>query len=312
MCTTCGSVNCECGQLPQGPPGSDGLNAYTALTADFTQPAVGSNVTISVSVAGQNTGLFAGAGQTLHIVGGGYYQHVSTTNPSTLVVKNLGYPDNAAPAATVSNGSRVSPAGPIGSDGINGVAVLDFDPSIYSHTGTTNWYKLYGFNVPANTLVADEEYLEAEFSLFGEALAAAPYYDFRVSLDSNVLYTHDTSGGGTALWLCPWLGDISYPWTSLKVLFRIFRVGTTKIRYQVRVEGRFGNQSVPSVSGLDPIQATGSLFSNGWASLLLEEYSGELTGYDFTAINAFEVESKSSQAAGIVNLVPMRLIKASK
>lgn len=128
----------ECGT---GPAGLDGQNAYTVTTANFVQPNVGANVTVNVSALGQSSGLWGQTGQVIFIEGGGYYEVVSATT-TTMVVENLGYTGNAAPAATVSFPAGVSPAGlqgpsvtgPAGANGANGTTQL---VTLYSATAVT-------------------------------------------------------------------------------------------------------------------------------------------------------------------------------
>jgi hypothetical protein len=57
------------------------------------------------------------SGQTLYVTTGGYYAVSSITNGTTVVLTNLGYTGNASPAATISSGATVSPAGIQGSIG---------------------------------------------------------------------------------------------------------------------------------------------------------------------------------------------------
>jgi hypothetical protein len=74
----------------------------TITTASFTQPNVGSTVSVSVvSAASLSTGL------ALFVSGGGYYSVSGITNSTTLVLQNLGLPGNASPSASVSSGALV-------------------------------------------------------------------------------------------------------------------------------------------------------------------------------------------------------------
>lgn len=114
---------CGCGNGNNCTDGLNGLNAFTVTTANFTQPAVGSNVTVSVSVSGQLTGLWAVAGQVIFIQVGGFYEVVSVNQiGSQITVKNLGVSGYAAPAATISSGNKVSPAGYQGQAGVSVVS----------------------------------------------------------------------------------------------------------------------------------------------------------------------------------------------
>lgn len=78
----------------------------TATTASFTQPAIGS--TVSVTCATTN---FMFTNQILYIGAGGLYSVSSITSQTVVVVKNLGDSSNAAAAATVASASSVQGAG---------------------------------------------------------------------------------------------------------------------------------------------------------------------------------------------------------
>ena len=56
-------------------------------------------------------------GQTLYVGGGGYYTVSSITNGTTVVLTNLGYAGNAAPAAAVASAAAVTPGGIKGESG---------------------------------------------------------------------------------------------------------------------------------------------------------------------------------------------------
>ena len=81
-----------------------GGGGSTTLAANFTQPAVSSNVSATFS----STSLLA-AGLGVFIAGGGYYQVVSVTDGTHAVIENLGYSGNATPTSTVTSGGLVLP-----------------------------------------------------------------------------------------------------------------------------------------------------------------------------------------------------------
>ena len=56
-------------------------------------------------------------GQTVYLTGGGYYSVASKADATHVVLTNLGYTGNAAPAANVATGATVSPGGLQGSTG---------------------------------------------------------------------------------------------------------------------------------------------------------------------------------------------------
>jgi hypothetical protein len=102
---------------PTGPAGPNGVDSYTTTTATFTQPSIGSDVSVSVAYGG-----WAAVGQTVYISSGGYY--TVTTGGSTTLVLNLVVPV-ATVGSTVSSGETVSPSGINGTDGTDGADGID-------------------------------------------------------------------------------------------------------------------------------------------------------------------------------------------
>jgi collagen triple helix repeat protein len=107
---------------PQGPPGPAGTTVATTTAAGYSQPAVGSNVAVTMSsAAGISIGLI------LYIQGGGYYSTQSVAG-NVVTLQNLGYTGNAAPATVINSGANVGgtgpqgPAGPAGTQGPAGTA----------------------------------------------------------------------------------------------------------------------------------------------------------------------------------------------
>lgn len=90
---------------------ADGKNAFTATTADFTQPAVGGS-----AVADVLDSTWAAVGQVVFAESGGYYLLTSKPTATQMQLQNLGYDGNAAPGATVPAASPVSPGGLKGTD----------------------------------------------------------------------------------------------------------------------------------------------------------------------------------------------------
>lgn len=99
---------------PTGPPGPAGTTVATNTSANFTQPAVNSNVSVTL-----NSGLGVSAGLVLYIGGGGYYSVVSIAgNVATL--QNLGYSINTSPGTVINSGASVGGSGPLGPTGPQG------------------------------------------------------------------------------------------------------------------------------------------------------------------------------------------------
>lgn len=98
--------------VTNGANGATGQAAYTTTTANFTQPAVNSTVSVSVASSAWMT-----QGMIIYIGNGGYYTVTTISNSTSIVVTNLGYAGNATPGATVTSGSSVSSGGLIGVTG---------------------------------------------------------------------------------------------------------------------------------------------------------------------------------------------------
>lgn len=103
-----------------GADGTDGSNAFTTTTAQYTQPAVGNNVTIAVTDS-----TWAAIGQPVFVSVGGSYTVASIPDATHLQITNLGYSGNAAPAAIVATSQQVSPSGVKGDTGSSGAATLN-------------------------------------------------------------------------------------------------------------------------------------------------------------------------------------------
>lgn len=99
----------ECEDVATNTPGSAGVNAYTTTTADFTIPAIGATVNISVG-----TNLWMAVGQKIFASDGtdwGTFEVQSFTGSTGVTAEFLGYTDDAAPGAVVGSGAKVSPSG---------------------------------------------------------------------------------------------------------------------------------------------------------------------------------------------------------
>lgn len=139
-CDPCESplvVNIPGPQGESGDPGTDGvdgINAFSFVTANFTQPAVNANVVVSVDET-----QWVSVGQDLFVETGGYYL-VIAKGGSSLTLKNLGYTANAAPAATILAGTTVGPAGEkgeTGATGSSGTTALTTKGDLLTHDGAT-------------------------------------------------------------------------------------------------------------------------------------------------------------------------------
>lgn len=97
---------------PAGADGSAGVSAYTITTASFTMPAVSANVTVDVA----NSSWMV-VGEVLFVQSAGYFQVVSKPDTQSVVLTNLGYTGNAAPAVIIAALQQVGPSGLKGVDG---------------------------------------------------------------------------------------------------------------------------------------------------------------------------------------------------
>jgi len=296
-CSSCGN------EIPAGPAGVDGLNVFTKTTADFTQPAVNSNVTITVSAVSQYSIEWAKPNDYIWIQGGGYYQVVTYIDSTSIEVKNLGSTDNAAPLATVTSGAYVHPSGPPGAggtngtDGTNGVAVIDYDFADNSHTGDTSWTSLYSKQVDANTLDANEEYIEGEFFVsMGMVGGSAKKGGIKIKFGTTTLFTHDT----TTLYV-PFGENFLNAFTSLKVKFRMIRTDTDKARLEVDVTGLQGQ--LPSSGSYLAVSGISSGYNE------LRQCTAEVSSLNFAANTNMVVEGKVSDSSATITSTAHRLIK---
>jgi len=167
--------NCGCGNitLPTGAVGADGKNAFTITTAGFTMPAVFGTVTITVSNAGQLTGLWAKPTQPIFVESAGTFEVITSTS-TTILIQNNGDTGNAAPATVFGSNLGVSPTGYEGVAGVNGadgVAVLELD---FTHSAdvnsTANYTAVKTATIPAGFFVANGDGVEIEAQIVGNLL----------------------------------------------------------------------------------------------------------------------------------------------
>jgi len=105
---------------PQGSPGvtgatgSNGINAYSLLTSGYTQPAVGSLISVQIPSA-----YWMQVGQFVFVPSAGYYTVASGSVP-TFVLQNLGYSGVNIPVGSTISAAFISPGGVAGSTGVTG------------------------------------------------------------------------------------------------------------------------------------------------------------------------------------------------
>lgn len=89
-----------------GTAGANGVSAYTVTTADFTVPAVGATVLVSV---GNSSWMVVG--QPIFTQGPANFVVSSKPNTSSVVLTFQGFEDDVAPTTVISAGAGVSPGG---------------------------------------------------------------------------------------------------------------------------------------------------------------------------------------------------------
>lgn len=140
--------------------GIDGFNAFTVTTASYVQPAVNTNVTITVSNIGQYTGRWAATNQTIFVENGGYYIVVSSTTTSITMKYESDYATYnqslTAAGGTVATNKKVSPAGKKGTDGTTGINGTSIIYGYNNKTGVGNDNGVGESTLASYTVVANE------------------------------------------------------------------------------------------------------------------------------------------------------------
>jgi len=108
---------------PQGPAGAAGTNgtngedAFTTTSAQFTVPAVGANVTLTLTDASFVPQISNGAELYLSVGNAGYFKIVSKSGNDVVVTNPTLASANAAPTTVIALGAIVTVSGPPGADG---------------------------------------------------------------------------------------------------------------------------------------------------------------------------------------------------
>lgn len=128
-CNPCSDPQVE--NLP-GLPGTDGTdgtngeNAWALLTAGAVMPAIGADVTVSVT-----NNQWAPAGLPVFIESIGHFEVVSQGGSTSLTLTNLGSLGNVSPGTAIPLGSTITPAG------ISGVAGLAKGSAVIANGATS-------------------------------------------------------------------------------------------------------------------------------------------------------------------------------
>ena len=199
-----GCGGCDGSTLPSGPAGADGRNAFTVTTANFTQPAVGSTVNVSVLSSGQSSIAWAGIGQVVFIVDsagkGGYYEVGLINSSVSVTVKLLSNRSGTSTSDTIASGAKFSPsgvagasgssgsAGANGANGQDGVAIIDADVTNITTTQTAFTSANKTISIPANTWQTVDDTVELEVAAVFEQKVDAGGLRVRVAGNNVEMY----------------------------------------------------------------------------------------------------------------------------
>lgn len=174
--------------------GASGGNAFTTNTVQFTIPAVGSNVTVSLVDA-----RWMQIGQKVVFSGPATFQVVSTnitTTPNTAVLTFLGYVGDLAPGNIIANGTGVSPSG-----------TQAITPNVFSAVGSGTAYTLTGTSAllnlgtsqPSVTLTNKGTYLIFATALYPLGAATSTLYTITTVLHRTNNTSGDIAGSSVAI-----------------------------------------------------------------------------------------------------------------
>jgi hypothetical protein len=186
---------------PAGTPGTGG-NAYTTTSASFTQPAVGSSVTVSMA----STAWLA-QNQYVFIAGGGTYSVSSISSAIQAVLINVAATGNVLSGTIIPSGSAVSPSGPPGPQGATGPAGSGGGGAT-NHTQavrTSNWTYASATVIPWTGVSWDTDTKWASGNPSRLTIVTAGYYLVTVQLSwggagggaTNVIFVNVTVNGST-------------------------------------------------------------------------------------------------------------------
>jgi hypothetical protein len=202
------------------PTGQVGGNAWTTNTLQFTIPAVGSNVTVSLADA-----RWMEVGQKVVFSGPATFQVVSTNvtvTPNTAVLTFLGYIGDLAPTGVISAGTGVSPAG-----------TQPITPNVQIGLGTGTAYSLttslallnLGTSQPSVTLPAKGTFIIFATALFPYGAAVSQY-----TLTTLIQRTNNTPGAVTGSQIVINANDTSSgAQTDLQLVLPLFIYTTTSV-----------------------------------------------------------------------------------
>ncbi len=157
-CTPC-CVDTQTVNVPgiEGLPGTDGIdgiNAYTTTTANFTVPAIGSDVTVFVGESGWMV-----VGQPIFVEGPATFTVASITNETQVELTFVGAFGDVSPGATITAGAGVTPGGAGATSGSSITSTSAYaSGSVYTLTAT-NALLNFGTTDPSVTLASAGTYV---------------------------------------------------------------------------------------------------------------------------------------------------------
>lgn len=180
-------------------------NSYTSLTANFTMPAVGNQITIQVTNSS-----WAVPGQTIFIATAGFFKVVSVPDPTHIFITNIGGSANAAPTTLINQPQNVALTllSGAGVTDTSGNQIFDFDlvPAtfdfVYIFQAENYGIILRGqhrtaiFDGASTRLANRDEIPPGYLGAYGWGRIWITRPDRRTFVAGNLVF--DTSGGGTA------------------------------------------------------------------------------------------------------------------
>jgi hypothetical protein len=291
--SNCGG--CDEITLPLGQDGVDGKNAFTRTTSQFTQPIVGTSVSINVSTLGQFSNAWASPGQIIFIVdssgNGGYYQVVSITGNDSITITNLGYASNTSDGLPILSGASVAPSGPIGATGAAGQNGGNGQNGSQGPAGTPGSKLLVsstGIAVGTNNLPT---VVWASYGLLGNGLLVFPQDNDKIVIDA-LFYNNAGSNKGkvgffNVILSAQSLQSISSyfytpsapllvlnPGRSANLRLELYRVNQTTLRYTVTYTDSTG---LTSSWGLNNTNLLADDLNNQISILIQAQYSSNAT-----------------------------------
>jgi len=186
-CPTPTVVEVPGSQGTAGAGGSNGLNAYTLLTAQFTVPALGASDTADV----QSSTQFA-IGQSLYLEGAGTFLVLSKPTSTSIELEYYDFPSNTQTGANIVIGAMLAASGPPG-------VLIAAVPNLLTDNSTGTASNTIAAGVGIFTLAIPITL--AQITGAGDVLTTyTPGYAFKIlSVDARVVDVVTTGGDAATL-----------------------------------------------------------------------------------------------------------------